>query len=159
MENQTSPPPFSGETAMSPELRRLYSIRMWAALSPLLALLLNLYFCNIIVPAILFLCFKDTTPQAVPFFKRVLNFQISWTIWLIVGCIILMLIAGVGFFLTSAGHAREPGVAIFWVPVLLWVLLVIAYMIVFLVFTIIMLVRANSRPDYVPPLTIRFFKD
>ena len=144
---------------MSPELRRLYSIRMWAALSPLLALLLNLYFRNIIVPAILFLCFKDTTPQAVPFFKRVLNFQISWTIWLIVGCIILMLIAGVGFFLTAAGHAREPGVVIFWVPVLLWALLVIAYMIVFLVFTIIMLVRANSRPDYVPPLTIRFFKD
>lgn len=143
---------------MAEDMSRLYSIRMWAALSPLLALLMGMYFFNIIIPVIIYLCVKDTNPQSVPFIKRVMNFQISWMLWGTIGVIILTIL-GVLAVMLMAGMSNGGGPSVIGFLVLMLALCpLIIYGVAFLVFTILMLARANSRPEYVPPLTLGFFK-
>lgn len=57
-------------------------------------------FGNILGPLVLWLIKKDTEPEVDAEGKRVLNFQISWTIWMFVSCgfgvlpwIIILLVA------------------------------------------------------------------
>lgn len=92
---------------------------------------------NIIVPLILWQVWKGNDPALDAPAKNVVNFQISWTIWLVLSgmvCYVLMFVL-IGFVL------------VFVAPVLWFVL------------TFLQTLRyANGRQDYVPWGTIRFLK-
>jgi len=88
---------------------------------------------NIIAPLVIWLLKKPEFPTLDPIGRAVLNFQISWTIWMIVSIVI----AAVGSCLI---------VPIF-LPIGLWI--------AWLVFVILGSVKASNGEDYKYPLTIK----
>jgi uncharacterized Tic20 family protein len=91
-------------------------------------------FGNIVGPLVLWLVKKDTIPQVNEEGKRVVNFNLSWTLWGIVCFGIGLLTCGVGFLLSGAG-------------VVAW-----------LVIAIIAALKAANNEPFQHPLTIAFLK-
>lgn len=163
MENEPNSDFPNGEMPISADVNKLYSVRTWVALLAMLTVFLSLCPLNVIIPVIFYFCSKDATPGAVPFIKRVLNFQISWTLWGLVSFIIICLFGVMTFnFLQTASENQNGDMTAYPVVLVLAlfvILLAFIYVIVWIVFSILMLVRANTRPEYIPPLTVCFFKN
>jgi uncharacterized protein len=113
------------------------SLRQWVVgmhLSPLSGVLIP--FGNIIAPLVIWLLKKTEIPPLDAIGKQVLNYQISWTIWMVVAVIV----AAVGSCLV--------------VPIFLPFAVGIAW----LVFTVIGSVKASNGDSYKYPLTIDLLK-
>ncbi|MBU6338250.1 MAG: DUF4870 domain-containing protein [Acidobacteria bacterium] len=93
--------------------------------------LLGLFF-SIIGPLIIWLIKRDESPFVDQTGKTVLNFNISYTIWIIVTAILSVILIGIPF-LIAAG-------------------------VLYLVFSIVGAVKANQGELFSPWLTIRFLK-
>lgn len=93
--------------------------------------LLGLFF-SIIGPLIIWLIKRDESPFVDSVGKTVLNFNISYTIWIIVTAILSVVLIGIPF-LIAAG-------------------------VLYLVFSIVGAVKANQGEYFVPWLTIPFLK-
>lgn len=90
------------------------------------------FFTTIIGPLIIWLLKRDDSKFVDTTGKNYLNFILSYTIWGIIGTILLFVL--IGF-------------------VVLAVLAVLAF-----VFQIVALIKAYQGEEYLPPLSIRFFK-
>ena len=113
--------------------------RTWALVAHLVALtgFLAPIVGNIVGPLVVWLIKKDTMPYVAKEAKEALNFNISWSIWLV-----LYSIAAIILTLVLVG-------------ILMWLLLGLLY-IVWAVFCIVAAVKANEGGGYRYPLTIRF---
>ena len=137
MENETSPytSPVTDPSPDSTELATLSKDeKMWGMFGHLSGLLGYSFvpLANIIAPLVIWQVKKDTMPFAAEQAKESLNFQISMTIYILVGMLSLFIL--IGFLL---------------VP-----LLVLAGV----VFTIIASLKANEGTPYKYPFTLRFIK-
>lgn len=125
-------PPMSPEIPpSSPELKQ-WTVALH--LSPLIGLFLP--FCNIVAPLVIWLIKKQDIPALDPVGKIVLNFQISWAIWVIVS----VAVAVVGSCLV--------------VPIVAPFIMGISW----LVLTIIGGVKASNGESYAYPLTLALLK-
>ncbi len=116
----------------NPELRQWTVIMHLSALSGLVIPC----FANVVAPLVIWLIKKPELPALEPAGKSVLNFQISWAIWLFASAIF-------GF-----------GLSCFIIPLIV----PLGFFIAWLVFTIIGSVKASNGETYVFPLTIAFLK-
>lgn len=92
---------------------------------------------NVLAPLILWLVWKDEDPEFSAAAKVILNSQLSWCIWIVIGFVI-------GFALTVI----LIGFVLMFVMPLLWI-----------IFTIMQAVRmSNGDYSYKMPLTISFLK-
>lgn len=123
-------PPQSG---LSNEERTWALVAHLAALTGFLAPIVG----NIVGPLVVWLIKKDTMPYVAKEAKEALNFNISWSIWLVLYSI-------AAFILTFV-----------LVGILMWLLLGLLY-IVWAVFCIVAGVKANEGGGYRYPLTVRF---
>ena len=130
-------PPVIPPTPEAPVPPEDPSLRQWIVgmhLSPLSGLLIP--FGNIIAPLIIWLIKKSEIPALDGVGKQVLNYQISWTIWMVVAGVV----AAVGSCLV--------------VPIFLPFALVVAW----LILTILGSVKASNGIAYKYPLTIELLK-
>jgi len=89
---------------------------------------------NIVGPLVLWLVKKDTIPQVNEEGKRVINFNLSWTLWGIISIGVGLLSCGFGFIISGLG-------------VLAW-----------LVIAIISTIKAANNEPFRHPWTIAFLK-
>jgi hypothetical protein len=115
-----------------PPQRKSDNIRTWGTFCHLagLSLLLGIPVGNVIGPLVIWVLKKDESPQVDEHGKDALNFQISWTIWMLVASLSILLLIG---------------------AVLLPVTLI-----AWLVLTIIGTIRASRGEKVSYPLTIQF---
>lgn len=108
------------------------------AISPLATLLsLGIPGLNVIAPLILWLVWKDEDPELNAAGKVILNSQISWCIWTIIGI-------AIGFALTV---------------ILIGFVIVLVMPLLWLIFTIMQAVRmSNGDYSYKMPMTISFLR-
>ncbi|UXR78029.1 MULTISPECIES: DUF4870 domain-containing protein [unclassified Staphylococcus] len=90
------------------------------------------FFTTIIGPLVIWLLKRDDSKFVDTTGKNYLNFILSYTIWGIAGTVLLLIL--VGF-------------------IILPILAILAF-----VFQIVALIKAYQGEDYLPPLSIRFFK-
>jgi uncharacterized Tic20 family protein len=128
-----SEPIAAPQTGLSKEERTWAMVAHLAALTGFLAPIVG----NIVGPLVVWMVKKDTMPYAAAEAKEALNFNISWSIWLVLYSI-------VAFILTFV-----------LVGILLWMLLGLLY-IVWAVICIIAAIKANDGVPYRYPLTVRF---
>lgn len=121
------PPPTGQPVAVAAQPASDSDARNLAVLTWLLGL-----FFSIIGPLIIWLIKRDESPFVDQAGKTVLNFNISYTIWIIVTAILSIILIGIPF-LIAAG-------------------------VMYLVFSIVGAVKANQGEDFTPWLTIRFLK-
>ncbi|GAB4178119.1 MAG: DUF4870 domain-containing protein [Terrimicrobiaceae bacterium] len=138
---ETPPPtPPSEPSQPAPELPTPPSSpadRQWAAILHLSALVgFIIPFGNILGPLVVWLVKKTEMPAIDPVGKAVMNFQISWTIWMVASAVV----AFVGSCLV--------------IPLVLPLIVGIAL----LVLTIIGGIKASNGETYRHPLTIDFLK-
>ena len=101
---------------------RMFGVLIW---------IVGLFF-SIIGPLIVWLVKRDQSAYVDAVGKTVLNFNISYTIWIIVTALLSIILIGIPF-LIAAG-------------------------VMYFVFSIIGAVKANQGEDFTPWLTIRFLK-
>ena len=107
--------------------------RQWALICHLSALCgYFIPFGNLIAPIVIWSMKKDEFPMVDEHGKEVINFQISFTVWILIAVLFVFLLVGI--------------------PIL------IALLIAQLVFIIIAAIKADSGVLYRYPLTIRFLK-
>ena len=121
------PPPPTGQpvavaAAESDSDDRMFGVLIW---------IVGLFF-SIIGPLIVWLVKRDQSAYVDAVGKTVLNFNISYTIWIIVTALLSIILIGIPF-LIAAG-------------------------VMYFVFSIIGAVKANQGEDFTPWLTIRFLK-
>jgi uncharacterized Tic20 family protein len=122
---QEAPPtgqPVAVAPAQSESDDRMMGVLIW---------ILGLFF-SIIGPLIVWLIRRDQSPFVDSVGKTVLNFNISYTIWIIVTAVLSIILIGIPF-LIAAG-------------------------VMYFVFSIVGAVKANQGEDFTPWLTIRFLK-
>ena len=124
---QEPPPPTGQPVAVAAQPTSDSDARNLAVLTWLLGL-----FFSIIGPLIIWLIKRDESPFVDQAGKTVLNFNISYTIWIIVTALLSIILIGIPF-LIAAG-------------------------VMYLVFSIVGAVKANQGEDFTPWLTIRFLK-
>lgn len=103
------------------------------AVAPLISILTGGFIVSVIAPMVCWLIWKDRDPMVNRVGKNVLNGQLSWCLYILIGALLCFVLIG-----------------LFIVPIisLLW-----------LIFSIVNAVKvANGRLDYVMPFTIRFLK-
>ncbi len=103
------------------------------AVVPLISILTGGFIVSVIAPLVCWLIWKDRNPMVDRVGKNVLNGQLSWSLYSLIGTLLCFVLIG-----------------LFIVPIisLLW-----------LIFSIVNAVKvANGRLDYVMPFTIRFLK-
>lgn len=103
------------------------------AVAPLISILTGGFIVSVIAPMVCWLIWKDRDPMVNRVGKNVLNGQLSWCLYILIGALLCFVLIG-----------------LFIVPIisLLW-----------LIFSIVNAVKvANDRLDYVMPFTIRFLK-
>lgn len=121
------PPPPTGQpvavaAADSDSDDRMFGVLIW---------IVGLFF-SIIGPLIVWLVKRDQSAYVDAVGKTVLNFNISYTIWIIVTALLSIILIGIPF-LIAAG-------------------------VMYFVFSIVGAVKANQGEDFTPWLTIRFLK-
>ena len=121
------PPPTGQPVAVAAQPTSDSDARNLAVLTWILGL-----FFSIIGPLIIWLIKRDESPFVDQAGKTVLNFNISYTIWIIVTALLSIILIGIPF-LIAAG-------------------------VMYLVFSIVGAVKANQGEDFTPWLTIRFLK-
>ena len=122
---QEAPPtgqPVAVAPAQSESDDRMMGVLIW---------ILGLFF-SIIGPLIVWLIKRDQSPFVDAVGKTVLNFNISYTIWIIATALASIILIGIPFLIAA-------GVAYF-------------------VFSIVGAVKANQGEDFTPWLTIKFLK-
>lgn len=90
------------------------------------------FFTSLIAPLIIWLIKRDESPFVDRAGKNYLNFLLSYLIWITVASIAIFIIIGI---------------------IILPTLLLLNF-----IFTIVAAVKAYNGEDYLPPLSIRFFK-
>ena len=90
------------------------------------------FFTSLIAPLIIWLIKRDESPFVDRAGKNYLNFLLSYLIWITVASIAIFIIIGI---------------------IILPILLLLNF-----IFTIVAAVKAYNGEDYLPPLSIRFFK-
>lgn len=90
------------------------------------------FFTSLIAPLIIWLIKRDESPFVDRAGKNYLNFLLSYLIWITVASIAIFIIIGI---------------------IILPILLLLNF-----IFTIVAAVKAYNGADYLPPLSIRFFK-
>ncbi|WP_436938823.1 DUF4870 domain-containing protein [Staphylococcus xylosus] len=90
------------------------------------------FFTSLIAPLIIWLIKRDESPFVNRAGKNYLNFLLSYLIWITVASIAIFIIIGI---------------------IILPILLLLNF-----IFTIVAAVKAYNGEDYLPPLSIRFFK-
>lgn len=90
------------------------------------------FFAPLIVPLIIWLIKREESPFVDRAGKNYFNFLISYTIWTTISTLALLILIGI---------------------VLLPILAILI-----IIFTIVAAVKAYNGEDYLPPLSIRFFK-
>lgn len=90
------------------------------------------FFTSLIAPLIIWLIKRDESPFVDRAGKNYLNFLLSYLIWITVASIAIFIIIGI---------------------IILPILLLLNF-----IFTIVSAVKAYNGEDYLPPLSIRFFK-
>ncbi len=120
------PPPTGQPVAVAPGQSdsddRMFGVLLW---------IVGLFF-SIIGPLVVWLIKRDQSPFVDAVGKTVLNFNISYTIWIIVTALLSVILIGIPF-LIAAGT-------------------------LYFVFSIVGAVKANQGEDFTPWLTIRFLK-
>jgi uncharacterized Tic20 family protein len=123
---QELPPPTGQPVAVaaadSSSDDRMFGVLLW---------IVGLFF-SIIGPLIVWLVKRDQSAYVDAVGKTVLNFNISYTIWIIVTALLSIILIGIPF-LIAAG-------------------------VMYFVFSIVGAVKANQGEDFTPWLTIRFLK-
>lgn len=103
------------------------------AVVPLISILTGGFIVSVIAPLVCWLIWKDRNPMVDRVGKNVLNGQLSWSLYSLIG--ILLCFVLIGLFIM-------PIIFLSW-----------------LIFSIVNAVKvANGRLDYVMPFTIRFLK-
>lgn len=115
-------PPVAVATSQSESDDRMFGVLIW---------IMGIFF-SIIGPLIVWLLKREQSAYVDAVGKTVLNFNISYTLWIIVTGAFSLLLIGLPF-LIAAG-------------------------VMFFVFSIVGAVKANQGEDFVPWLTIRFLK-
>ncbi|SCU02426.1 membrane protein [Staphylococcus xylosus] len=90
------------------------------------------FFTSLIAPLIIWLIKRDESPFVDRAGKNYLNFLLSYLIWITVASIAIFIIIGI---------------------IILPILVLLNF-----IFTIVAAVKAYNGEDYLPPLSIRFFK-
>ena len=90
------------------------------------------FFTSLIAPLIIWLIKRDESPFVDRAGKNYLNFLLSYLIWITVASIAIVIIIGI---------------------IILPILILLNF-----IFTIVAAVKAYNGEDYLPPLSIRFFK-
>ncbi|MBF0812188.1 MULTISPECIES: DUF4870 domain-containing protein [Staphylococcus] len=90
------------------------------------------FFTSLIAPLIIWLIKRDESPFVDRAGKNYLNFLLSYLIWITVATIAIFIIIGI---------------------IILPILVLLNF-----IFTIVAAVKAYNGEDYLPPLSIRFFK-
>ena len=107
-------------------------------------------FGNIIGPMIVWLIKKDQSEFVDENGKESLNFQITYTI------VLLILVGlGAGFAISSGFQGFEGGIAI---SIIFFLILIIVYALMALVFVIIAAVKASKGEMFRYPMSIRFIR-
>ena len=107
-------------------------------------------FGNIIGPMIVWLIKKDQSEFVDEHGKESLNFQITYTI------VLLILVGlGAGFAISSGFQGFEGGIAI---SIIFFLILIIVYALMALVFVIIAAVKASKGEMFRYPMSIRFIR-
>lgn len=103
------------------------------AVAPLISILTGGFIVSVIAPLVCWLIWKDRNPMVNRVGKNVLNGQLSWCLYSLIGALLYFIL--IGFFIV-------PIISLLW-----------------LIFSIVNAVKvANGRLDYVMPFTIRFLK-
>lgn len=105
-------------------------------------------FGNIIGPMIVWLVKKDESEFVDEHGKESLNFQITYTIMLLI-----LVGLGAGFAISSGFRGFEGGIAI---SIIFFITLIILYALMALVFVIIAAVKASKGEMFRYPMSIRF---
>jgi uncharacterized Tic20 family protein len=113
-------------------------LRQWTLITHLSGLVGLAFPCfgNVLAPLVVWLIKKQELPGLEPIGKTVLNFQISWSIWLFAS-----------LFIAFAGSC-------FVIPILL----PFGFGVAWLIFTIIGSIKASNGEPYAYPLTLRFLQ-
>ncbi|MGW7887026.1 DUF4870 domain-containing protein [Staphylococcus xylosus] len=90
------------------------------------------FFTSLVAPLIIWLIKRDESPFVDRAGKNYLNFLLSYLIWITVASIAIVIIIGI---------------------IILPILVLLNF-----IFTIVAAVKAYNGEDYLPPLSIRFFK-
>jgi len=108
--------------------------RTWSMLCHLAALIGYVFpFGNIMGPLIVWLIKKDDSAEVDRQGRKALNFQITWTIYLVASAILILLVIGL-ILLPAIGLAM-------------------------LILVIVAAVKVNNGDDFKYPLTIKFLKE
>lgn len=103
------------------------------AVVPLISILTGGFIVSVIAPLVCWLIWKDRNPMVDRVGKNVLNGQLSWSLYSLIGALLYFVL--IGFVIV-------PIISLLW-----------------LIFSIVNAVKvANGRLDYVMPFTIRFLK-
>lgn len=103
------------------------------AVAPLISILTGGFIVSVIAPMVCWLIWKDRDPMVNRVGKNVLNGQLSWCLYILIGALLCFVLIGL---------LIVPIISLLW-----------------LIFSIVNAVKvANGRLDYVMPFTIRFLK-
>lgn len=116
------------------------------AVAPLISILTGGFIVSVIAPMVCWLIWKDRDPMVNRVGKNVLNGQLSWCLYILIGALLCFVL--IGLLIGSLLYFVLIGLFIVPIISLLW-----------LIFSIVNAVKvANGRLDYVMPFTIRFLK-